>query len=204
LQCKSLSDLYGSSVFAQNTTVYSDFTGAYWSSIQSALHPLCIFKPSKAADISVLVLLARLTQCPFAFKSGGHAAFAGASSIEGGITVSLENFKDVTVSRDKKTVKIQPGNSWVDVYKVLDPQDITVTGGRVARVGTGGLTLGGKWKAFSSCSWHIMRLPRESLGLTWRVQVVFPISQTSTAGLATMFFRTRCVLVPARCSVLTP
>ncbi|UNI17425.1 hypothetical protein JDV02_003768 [Purpureocillium takamizusanense] len=149
--CKSLSALYGdNAVYAQNTTGYGAFTSAYWSSIQSEVDPLCIFKPAKVADVSVLVLLSRLTQCPFAFKSGGHAAFAGASSVEGGITVSFENFKDVTVSRDRKTVKIQPGNNWVDVYKVLDPQDLTVTGGRVARVGTGGLTLGGGISYFSN------------------------------------------------------
>ncbi|KAJ6441518.1 hypothetical protein O9K51_05069 [Purpureocillium lavendulum] len=141
--CTALSTVYGSNaVFTQNQTGYSDFTSAFWSSIQSEVAPQCIFKPSVTKDVSVLILLSRLSRCPFAFKSGGHAAFAGASSVQGGITVSFENFKNVTVSHDKTTVKIQPGNSWVDVYRALEPYEITVTGGRVARVGTGGLTLG--------------------------------------------------------------
>jgi hypothetical protein len=96
------------------------------------------------------VLLSRLTQCPFAFKSGGHAAFAGASNIEGGITVSFEKMKDVKVSCDKHKVKIQPGNTWGQVFEKLEKHEITVTGGRVADVGTGGLTLGGGISFFSN------------------------------------------------------
>ena len=46
-------------------------------------------------------------------KGGGHAAWAGASSIEDGITVSMENFKQVVVSDDKQTVDIGPGLLWV-------------------------------------------------------------------------------------------
>lgn len=111
---------------------------------QAEIEPYCIFKPANAAAVSVLVLLSRLTHCPFAVKSGGHAAFAGASNIEAGITVSLEKLKDIRLSSDKKTVIIQPGNNWSDVYVKLDTKDLTVTGGRVSRVGTGGLTLGGE------------------------------------------------------------
>lgn len=111
---------------------------------QAEVSPYCIFKPAKPTDVSVLVLLSRLTQCPFAVKSGGHAAFAGSSNIEGGITVSLEKLNGITVSADKSTVAIQPGNAWASVYTKLDGLGLTVTGGRVSRVGTGGLTLGGE------------------------------------------------------------
>jgi FAD/FMN-containing dehydrogenase len=90
------------------------------------------------------VLLSRLTDCPFAVKSGGHAAFAGASNIEGGITVSLEKHKKISLSQDKKTVTIQPGNTWAAVYKELEKSELTVAGGRVSGVGTGGLSLGGE------------------------------------------------------------
>jgi FAD/FMN-containing dehydrogenase len=78
-----------------------------------------------------MVLLSRLTQCPFAVKGGGHAAFGGASSIDGGITVSMENFKKVAVSSDKKTADIGPGNRWVDVYTELEKYGVGVVGGRV-------------------------------------------------------------------------
>jgi hypothetical protein len=78
-----------------------------------------------------MVLLSRLTQCPFAVKGGGHAAFGGASSIDGGITVSMENFKKVVVSDDKTTADIGPGNTWVDVYTELEKSGVGVVGGRV-------------------------------------------------------------------------
>jgi FAD/FMN-containing dehydrogenase len=134
----------GNAVYTQDEAAYSSFTGSYWSQNQAEVAPQCIFKPSSVVDVSVLVLLSRLTQCPFAVKSGGHAAFKGASNIDGGITVSLEKLNDINISRDKKTVTIQPGNNWADVYTTLDASNLSVTGGRVSRVGSGGLTLGGE------------------------------------------------------------
>jgi FAD/FMN-containing dehydrogenase len=77
-------------------------------------------------------------------KSGGHAAFAGASSIENGILVNLAKLNEVTLSGDRKTTRVGVGNVWSDVYEVLDPLGVSVVGGREAGVGVGGLTLGGR------------------------------------------------------------
>jgi FAD/FMN-containing dehydrogenase len=77
-------------------------------------------------------------------KSGGHAAFAGASSIENGILVNLAKLNEVTLSGDRKTTRVGAGNVWSDVYEVLDPLGVSVVGGREAGVGVGGLTLGGR------------------------------------------------------------
>ncbi|KAF4119597.1 FAD/FMN-containing dehydrogenase [Geosmithia morbida] len=151
--CRALGNVYGDhTVYREspNATQYSDFTGKYWSKIQSDVDPHCIFVAPTADSVSVMVLLSRLTQCPFAVKSGGHGAFAGASNIEGGMTVSLEMLRNVTLSDGKETVVIQPGNTWSDVYTALDKHELTVTGGRVSSVGTGGLTLGGGISFFSN------------------------------------------------------
>ena len=113
------------------------------------MDPQCIFKPTTSKDVSILVLIARLTQCPFAVKSGGHAAFAGASSSQGGITVSFENMKSITLSKDKGVASIEPGNTWYDVYSTLEPENLAVVGGRVSAIGVGGLTLGGGISFFS-------------------------------------------------------
>lgn len=83
-------------------------------------------------DVSTAILLSRLTQCPFAVKGGGHAAFAGSSSIEGGITIALQNLKQIKPAADRKTVDVGPGNRWVDVYQTLEPQGLNVVGGRVS------------------------------------------------------------------------
>jgi FAD/FMN-containing dehydrogenase len=77
-------------------------------------------------------VFSHLTQCPFAVKGGGHAAFAGSSSIEGGITIALQNLKQVKPSADKKTVDVGPGNRWLDVYQALEPHGLNVVGGRVS------------------------------------------------------------------------
>jgi len=100
--------------------------------------------------VSTLVLLSRLTNCPFAVKGGGHAAFEGASSIEGGITVTMESFKQVSVATDKKTVAVGPRNRWIDVYTALEPHGVEVAGGRMAPVGVPGLILGGGINFFAN------------------------------------------------------
>ncbi|KPI40357.1 Bifunctional solanapyrone synthase [Cyphellophora attinorum] len=150
IACGSLRILYGSAVLTEGSTAYDSFTGGYWSVQQSSVDPYCIFKPASALDVSVSILIARLSQCPFAVKSGGHAAFAGASSIEGGITIALERIDDIVVSKDKKTVAIGPGNLWFDVYTTLQPTNLAVIGGRVSGIGVGGLTLGGGISFFSN------------------------------------------------------
>lgn len=69
---------------------------------------------------------------------------AGASSIEGGITVSFTNMRGVSLSADRKVASVQPGNVWGDVYQELTKYDVTVIGGRIYSVGVGGLTTGGE------------------------------------------------------------
>lgn len=149
-QCGSLKLLFGIQVISRETSAYDQFTSSYWSQQQGEPNPYCIFKPAKPEQVSAQVLISRLTQCPFAIKSGGHAAFAGASSIEGGITVSLENFNAITPSADKTSAIVGPGNRWSRVYTTLQESDIAVIGGRVASVGVGGLTLGGGISFFSN------------------------------------------------------
>ncbi|KAK8094937.1 hypothetical protein PG997_001622 [Apiospora hydei] len=142
---------YGAdSVDRPDEAAYTSYVGTYWSAIQSDVHPYCIFKPSSPEAVSVLILLSRFTQCPFAVRSGGHAAFAGASSIEGGITVSFQNLANVKLSTDKKVASVQPGNTWGSVYSVLQKDDVAVIGGRVENIGVGGLTTGGGISFFSS------------------------------------------------------
>ncbi|KAH7378393.1 hypothetical protein DE146DRAFT_626531 [Phaeosphaeria sp. MPI-PUGE-AT-0046c] len=135
--CGSLKSIFG------NSKVSSAPPDTYWSLQQSSVRPTCTFNPTTAKDVSTAVLIMRLFQCQFAAKSGGHAAFAGASSIEGGITLDFVNMKERELSTDRKTVAIGPGNRWLDVYDFLTPYGLAVVGGRAASVGVSGLTLGG-------------------------------------------------------------
>ncbi|KAF2111253.1 FAD binding domain-containing protein [Lophiotrema nucula] len=149
--CSALKTIFGDAkVVTQNTPAYDAFTNSYWSVQQASVDPYCIFKSSTPLDVSTVVLLARLTQCPFAVRSGGHAAFAGASNIQSGITISLQNLNEVVLSEDKSAAAIGPGNVWYDVYTKLEPKGLAVIGGRVAAIGVGGLTLGGGISFFSN------------------------------------------------------
>ena len=94
-------------------------------------------------DVAATLLVSQFTGCPFAVKSGGHASFAGASNIQGGITIDLKNLNEITVSADQTLTRTGAGNRWYDVYSSLTPQNLSVVGGRVAAIGVGGLTLGG-------------------------------------------------------------
>ena len=132
--------------------------------------PYCILKVPDSTAVSVAILISRLTSCPFAAKSGGHAAFVGASNIEGGITISLENLNSIKVSSDKKTVAVGAGNKWAQVYSTLAKSDLAVIGGRVAPIGVGGLTTGGGISFFSNIyGWacvSALAIPQSKLGLS--------------------------------------
>ncbi|CAI9628457.1 unnamed protein product [Alternaria burnsii] len=151
IACSSLKLIYGSEkLLSEQTPTYDTFTSTYWAAQQGELHPRCIFEPSSTIEVSSLVLLSRLTQCPFAVKGGGHAAFAGTSSIEGGIAVSMKRFNTVAASNDKKYANVGPGNLWIDVYNKLEKSGLGVVGGRMAPVGVPGLVLGGGISFFSN------------------------------------------------------
>lgn len=115
---------------------------SYWSAQQDAVTPVCTFKPTTALEVSILVLLSRVAKCQFAVKGGGHAAFKGASSIDGGITISLERF-DKIQALPNGVATVGAGSRWYDVYTTLEKSGLAVVGGRASSVGVSGLTLGG-------------------------------------------------------------
>jgi FAD/FMN-containing dehydrogenase len=97
-----------------------------------------------------VILISRLSRCPFAVKSGGHSAVPGGSNVEGGITISFEKLSKITLAADRKTASFQPGHTWFDIYTALEKDNTAVIGGRVSDVGVGGLTLGGGISYLSS------------------------------------------------------
>lgn len=84
------------------------------------------------------------TECHFAIKSGGHDRTPGSSNAEGGVTIDLVRLNEVKLAQDRKSVKLGAGLRWLNVYTALEKEGLMVGGGRVADVGVGGLTLGGK------------------------------------------------------------
>lgn len=141
----------------QGSLIYNQQQSRYWSSQQAETQPVCRVSPSNAVEVAVTLLVTTFLQCPFAVKSGGHAAFEGASNIQGGVTIDLVNLKQVQVSADQSLTHVGAGNRWLDVYSKLDLQHLSVVGGRVADIGVGGLTLGGESEFVLSYTWERMR-----------------------------------------------
>lgn len=111
---------------------------SYFSQQQQALHPACIVAPQTVQDVSAIIKT--LTSQPgersqFAIRSGGHASWAGASNIAGGVVIDIRALKSIEISQDNSTVSVGAGASWDEVYAQLDPLGLSVNGGRSAEVG---------------------------------------------------------------------
>ncbi|KAK3326001.1 hypothetical protein B0H66DRAFT_637348 [Apodospora peruviana] len=147
--CTVLSTALPGLVTFPNTTLYA-LENTYWSTRQSALGPACFVTPKTTAHVSnTLKILTSLRQ-PFSVKGGGHAAFPGASNSDAnGVTIDLFRLTTLSISSDRKTVSVGPGNRWINVSTALDEAGLAVVGGRVADVGVGGLILGGGISYFS-------------------------------------------------------
>ncbi|KAI7201537.1 hypothetical protein KC316_g672 [Hortaea werneckii] len=152
--CGTLSLLYHGNTAYPKSPAYHLEEAGYWSAVQAEVEPYCFFEPEDSVAVAVTMLLSRLTQCPFAVKSGGHAAFANASNIAGGITINMARMNEVKLSEDESVAKVGPGNTWYDVYTALEDRNLTVVGGRVADIGVGGLTLGGGVSFFSDVNYE--------------------------------------------------
>lgn len=123
----------------------------------AALHPGCIVKPTTPREVSIAVGIARLTNSKFAVRSGGHNASPGFANIDEGLLISMENLNEVSYNETAGNAVIGAGNRWGDVYRELDPYNVTVVGGRVPDVGVGGLILGGEFVLDSSFLIAILR-----------------------------------------------
>ncbi|GKZ33031.1 hypothetical protein AbraIFM66950_002748 [Aspergillus brasiliensis] len=147
--CSALPRLYPGHVLQRSTTAYSTWDASFWSQQQEEVDPACVFQPATPVEVAVGLLLSELTLCPFAVKSGGHAAFAGASNIQDGLTIELVGLNSTVLSQNATIASVGAGNRWLDVYDWLDPLGLSVIGGRVSDIGVGGLTLGGGISFFS-------------------------------------------------------
>ncbi|KAG8527849.1 uncharacterized protein KY384_006765 [Bacidia gigantensis] len=76
--------------------------------------------------------------CKFAIRGGGHMWWAGAANIQDGVTIDLSSLNETRLSSDRKILALGAGTRWIDAYRVLDPMGLSITGGRVWKVGVWG------------------------------------------------------------------
>ncbi|KAF5670088.1 6-hydroxy-D-nicotine oxidase [Fusarium heterosporum] len=147
-QCVALAEAFPGDVAYPNSRSYVQ-ANSYWSERQAEVHPKCFVTPRTTEDVSSIIKTLTKRNTPFSVKSGGHTAFAGGSNAVGGITIDLKHLNHISISADRKTVSVGPGNKWINVSEVLDAQGLAVVGGRAADVGVAGLILGGGISYFS-------------------------------------------------------
>ncbi|KAI5866329.1 FAD-binding domain-containing protein [Durotheca rogersii] len=151
LACDVLVSALGSDgVGTPGQASYDAARARFWSNQQSLeTKPACFVFPADAEEVSIVVQLARATECSFAVKGGGHTAFKASSGSHGGISIDFVRMKQITLSADRKSVAIEPGNIWYDVYTTLEKSNLAMAGGRAATVGVSGLALSGGISFFS-------------------------------------------------------
>ncbi|KAF4997429.1 hypothetical protein FGRMN_3793 [Fusarium graminum] len=147
-QCAALAEAFPGDVAYPNSRSYVQ-ANDYWSERQAEVHPKCFVTPRTTKDVSAIIKTLTKRNAAFSVKSGGHTAFAGGSNAADGITIDLKHLNHISISVDRKTVSVGPGNKWINVSEVLDAQGLAVVAGRAADVGVSGLILGGGISYFS-------------------------------------------------------
>lgn len=119
------------------------FSETYFSQQQREVVPACVFLPASPEDVSQALQIIKGHQCHFAVKSGGHAMSAGASNAPQGVTIDLRYLNQIDLADDHLTTSVGAGTRWGEVYRRLEPLNLTVVGGRDSQIGAGGFVLGG-------------------------------------------------------------
>jgi FAD/FMN-containing dehydrogenase len=134
---------WGEKIFATGTSEYAESTGSYFSASENELSPALVARPECVEDVISVVLKAKEYGIPLAIRGGGHTPWAGAANIDSGITMDLRNIKGVELIRNGQVLSVGAGERWENVYQALLHTDLAVAGGRISKVGVGGLILGG-------------------------------------------------------------
>jgi FAD/FMN-containing dehydrogenase len=105
-------------------------------------YPAEIVRCIDAEDVRIAVNFAREQGMTLSVRSGGHS-IPGHSSNNRGLVIDLSNLKKITIDPANHTARLEPGLTWGEVAKTLQPFGLAMTAGDVSSVGVGGLLLGG-------------------------------------------------------------
>lgn len=116
-----------------------------WSNFQANDHPRCRIKPRTAQEVAVVLKTVVDHECLFAVLGGGTSPFAGASNADMGLTVDLGILNSIRIlDGDPTFVEVGGGALWADLYRHLDPLNLSSAGTRNSLTGVVGSILGGK------------------------------------------------------------
>jgi len=116
-----------------------------WSQFQAQVTPRCRVQPLNAREVADILDIVRRKACHFAVLGGGTSPFRGGSNAEGGATIDLALMKGIKLLEldGQGAVRVGGGAVWADVYRELDPFNLSSTGTRNSLTGVVGSILGG-------------------------------------------------------------
>ncbi|KAI0441389.1 hypothetical protein F4803DRAFT_552156 [Xylaria telfairii] len=139
----------GIQVIQPGDELFRERQDSYWSNTAKQLTPRYIIRPNSSAQVGISVTKLVDARQKFAIRSGGHAQYAGANNIQGGVTIDLSLLNRVDLDESSETVDLGPGARWSQVYGDLAKRGRVVSGGRDGNVGVGGIILGGGYTFFA-------------------------------------------------------
>lgn len=144
---ESLSLAFPGKVHFPGSQAYASSKTSYFAAFENEVSPACFLQPETAQEVSEIVKYIRSSlndgETKVAIRSGGHTAWAGSANVENGLTIDLSKLNGIVLDGKKEVASIGVGCKWGDVYKKLSEDGLAIVGGRVSKVGVGGLTLGG-------------------------------------------------------------
>jgi FAD/FMN-containing dehydrogenase len=118
--------------------------------VSAQLSPSCTFEPSTAQDVAGALAVLVRDKAQFAVRGGGHMPTPGASNIEHGVLISLNNMLTMQLAEHNTIAQLGPGLRWLQVYSWIKSYGLGVLGGRFAPVGVSGILIGGGISFFGS------------------------------------------------------
>ncbi len=104
--------------------------------------PAAVIRVANAADVAAVLNFAQATELEVAVRSGGHST-SGDSSSDGGLVIDLRDLNRIDIDVEGRTVWAGAGLMVGEVTAAVERHGLIVGFGDSARVGIGGLTLGG-------------------------------------------------------------
>lgn len=109
--------------------------------------PDCVIQPENTSHVQTIIKEAYSKKLKITIKCAGHS-YAGHSTAFQGISLDLRRMKNVKLDLGSKTVTMDSGCQWGDVYKTLindrrKGNGFIINGGRCPAVGVSGFILGG-------------------------------------------------------------
>lgn len=132
-------DLAGTLAFSGDDA-YTEAT-TIWNGMVTK-RPGAVVRAASIGDIQRVVRHAAETDTELSVRGGGHN-IAGLALSDGGLTLDMSQFRDISVDPEARTARVGAGNLLADVDRATLAHGLAAPFGFVSLTGVAGLTLGG-------------------------------------------------------------